>query len=429
MSDGGPTDVSHAQADRPVVAHCVSPYLFLTGSWLHSQLIHLSRYRPIVLTARTEHPEVFPFEPIYSYGDVSLVQKALLCVWSRRCRPVRLSYFEWILRRQQARLMHVHFGNAAIPMLSLAKRARVPLVTAFYGADMSQLARDPEWRRAYRRLFNEGDLFLAEGEAMRRGLMDLGCPEEKLRVHRLGVPVEARPFEVRRPDPSGVVRILIAATFRQKKGVPDALRAVERVKRRGHHLAVTLIGDSGGKAGDEEEKRVILDLVGRLEGTVRWVGFQPYRAFQAILHSHHLFLSPSVTAADGDSEGGAPVSLLEAQASGMPVLSTLHADIPEVVQDGRTGFLSSEADVDALAENLERLVVDPMLWEAMGRAGRRHVEANHNARVQAGRMEKVYDALDSGHLPRIEAGQPVMVGGPPARKAGTDCPVGGPGDR
>jgi colanic acid/amylovoran biosynthesis glycosyltransferase len=276
------------------------------------------------------------------------------------------------------------------------------MITAFYGADVSQAPRDPRSRQGYEQLFEEGELFLAQGNAMRQALANLGCPSGKIVVQHLGVDLQDLPFVARRPDSSGPVRILIAGTFREKKGIPDALRAVDRVRRRYPRLTVTLIGDSAGKAGDEDEKRKILNLLAKLDGTVTWLGFVPYPAFRAAVLTHHLFLSPSVTAGDGDSEGGAPVSIIEAEATGMPILSTLHADIPEVVVDGKSGLLSPERDVDSLAENLERLVAEPALWEPMGRCGRRHVEENFDVRRQVARLEEIY-SLVAGHRLKYDA--------------------------
>ena len=106
-----------------------------------------------------------------------------------------------------------------------------------------------------------------------------------------------------------------------------------------------------------------------------------------------VLLYPSVTASDGDTEGGAPVALIEAMASGAPVVSSLHADIPEVVPDGRCGLLTEERDVEALAERLDALLSSPGLRAEMGRNGRAHVEANHNLSVQGSRLEDIYDRV------------------------------------
>jgi len=385
--------MSPCAAVPPTVAHLVFPYLFRTGSWVYGQLVHARRFRPIVLTTKTENLDTFPFSPVFSYERVTTVRKALLSLSRGRLRHAMLPYLESVLRSQRARILHSHFGDLGAEMLDLKRTVDLPMVTAFYGADVSQVPRDPGWRARYQNLFDEGNLFLAEGSALRSALVALGCPHAKIVIQRLGVDLENLPFIIRRPDESGTVRVLIAATFREKKGIPDALRAVERVRDRGHRLSVTLIGDAAGKPGDEEEKAEILKLVKPLREVVNWRGFLPYASFREALLRHHVFLSPSLTARDGDSEGGAPVGLIEAEATGMPIVSTLHADIPEVVVDGKSALLSPERDVEALAANLERVVGEPEQWEAMGRAGRAHVEANHDVRAQVARLEHIYDQV------------------------------------
>ncbi len=123
------------------------------------------------------------------------------------------------------------------------------------------------------------------------------------------------------------------------------------------------------------------------------MGYQPHHVFVEELIKAHIYLQPSVTAQNGDSEGGAPTTLLEAQASGVPVLSTYHADIPEVVVNGKSGFLVPERDSNALAERLEYLIDHPEEWSTMGREGRKHVEMNYNICKEADNLENIYDAL------------------------------------
>ena len=374
----------------PVVAHFVFPYLFRTGSWIHSQLTNTSRHAPIVITEQTENLDIFPFSPLYAYQDLGYARRIGLALREGRRRDLRPAFFSRVLERHRARLIHAHFGHAGATLLDVKRRVGLPMVTSFYGSDATQLARDPVWRERYRQLFAEGQVFLAEGQAMRRALLALGCPPEKVLIHHLGVPLDTLPFVVRRPDASGTVKVLIAATFREKKGIPYALRALECAARRCPRFSVTLMGDSAGKGGDEEEKREILGLIERAGYPVDWIGFRPYAAFQQLLLEHHIFLSPSVTARDGDSEGGAPVSIIEAAATGMPIVATRHADIPEVVVDGESALLSPERDVDGLANHLEYLSTEPRLWESMGRRGRAHIERHHDARIQTARLEDIY---------------------------------------
>jgi colanic acid/amylovoran biosynthesis glycosyltransferase len=143
------------------------------------------------------------------------------------------------------------------------------------------------------------------------------------------------------------------------------------------------------------EKRRILETIekGKLGSKVSLPGYQPYDVMLNEARTHHVFLSPSVTAADGDTEGGAPVTIIEMAASGMMVVSTTHCDIPGVIRNGETGLLAAERDVDGLVERLEWLVANPDAWRAMQDAGREHIEAEFDARRQGERLGEVYAEL------------------------------------
>jgi colanic acid/amylovoran biosynthesis glycosyltransferase len=107
---------------------------------------------------------------------------------------------------------------------------------------------------------------------------------------------------------------------------------------------------------------------------------------------HHVFLSPSVTASDGDTEGGAPVTIIEMAASGIPIVSTTHCDIPEVIEDGVGGMLSPERNPAALAESIAKLVAAPERWPAMLRSARRRIEEHFDARIQGERLARRYES-------------------------------------
>ena len=124
-----------------------------------------------------------------------------------------------------------------------------------------------------------------------------------------------------------------------------------------------------------------------------WRGVLPYDQVLREMAACHVLLQPSVTAADGDSEGGAPVTLLDAQAAGLPVVATRHADIPEYVRDGHSGLLSPEGDLEALTESLYLMLTDQGRWAEMGRAGREHVERGYDARRQCAALEDIYSTL------------------------------------
>jgi colanic acid/amylovoran biosynthesis glycosyltransferase len=229
---------------------------------------------------------------------------------------------------------------------------------------------------------------------MGRSIVALGCPPDKMRVHHLGIDLSLIPFEPRVWKPGEPLRVLLSGSFREKKGFPYAIEALARLAR-SLPLEVTIIGDEHGEPRTIREKQKILEAIerGELSACTRRLGYQPYRTVMEEARRHHVFLSPSVTAADGDTEGGAPVSLIEMSASGMMIVSTTHCDIPGVILDGKTGWLAPERDVDALVAHLEWIAANPERWSDMQRAGRAHIEAEFDARRQGERLGAIYREL------------------------------------
>ncbi|MDA0748413.1 MAG: glycosyltransferase, partial [bacterium] len=219
-------------------------------------------------------------------------------------------------------------------------------------------------------------------------LVDLGCPAQKVQVQALGVDLDRIPFvePANRVDHAPVV--LMYAALREKKGHVYGLRAFRKVQDAYPGVQVRVIGD-GPLRGEIEEE---IQKLGIAE-SVSLLGMLPHAVCTEELKRATVLLYPSVTAADGDTEGGAPVSLIEAMASGLPVVSSQHADIPFVVPEGRCGLLAKERDVDGLAEALDAVLRSEDMRGKMAWAGRRHVEAHHALVTQVGRLEEVYDRL------------------------------------
>ncbi len=367
------------------IAHCISPYLQTAGPWVYEQICRTQRYRPVVLTQGARNLDQYPVESLYSAELFPPAKKLCNRLW-RRIANEYLFYCE-ILRTENAVLLHAHFGYEAARLLRVGQAAGVPLLTTFYGADATEYPRYPQWRKRYQRLFAHGELFLAEGGAMAQTLVDIGCPPEKVRVWRLGVDLDRIEFV---PRVEGeLVRLLICAGFKEKKGIPYALKALAlALKRKPFRCALTLIGDGE----DRSQIEALVDELG-LRPCTTFRGILPYAEVVAELPHHDILLQTSVRAANGDGEGGAPVILLDAQASGMPVVGTVHGDIPEYVLDGQSGFLAPERDIEGLAERINSLVDAPGCWEVMGRIGRRHVEDNYSAVRQVEVLERIYDEL------------------------------------
>ncbi len=374
----------------PAVAHVMECYLGLTETFIHDYITAFTRVRPVVIARRVENLEGFPLPPSASLrvspprrGGTAWAVSAL----RRRLRGGE-PHLEEVLAREDIRLLHAHFGPAACPLTELKSRIRRPLVTSFYGYDASAAAVVEEFRDGYRRLFDRGAIFLVEGTAMRGKLESLGCPTEKLRIQRIGIDPARYRFRVREDPGGGPVVLLQCGRMVPKKGYGISLRALAEARRRDPRLELRVIGDGPERASIE---RSIRDL--GLGKAVTLLGARPRSVFLEELDRAHLYLQPSHTGPDGDSEGGAPTTLLEAQAAGAPVLTSRHADIPEVVREGESALLSGEGDSGALAANMLELAGHPERWPSMGRAGREHVECHHDVRRLTAGLEQLYTKL------------------------------------
>jgi colanic acid/amylovoran biosynthesis glycosyltransferase len=280
--------------------------------------------------------------------------------------------------------------------MASVRKTHAKHVVTFYGYDVNRLpVSEVVWRERYRALFANVDCVLCEGPYMASQIAQLGCPTEKLRVHPLGVETRKIRFQPRRWCPGTKLRVMIAATFTEKKGIPDALAALALLKEQ-LPLEITIIGDARPyHPADQREKERILSAIKqyRLTSRVRLLGYQPHQIVFEEAYRHHIFLSPSITASDGDTEGGAPASIIEMAATGMPVIGTRHCDIPSVVHHGSTGFLADEGDVETLAAYVRMLAYRLDLWEPIVRRGREHIERNFDASLQGARLASIYESI------------------------------------
>ncbi len=373
------------------------PYLPLTENWIHGQAAHLLRYEPTVYCFGVMNQNFFPIARIQSIEPREVGRLGAM-INKLGNRLGWLPYFSRRMKHDRPTLIHAHFGPAGYRALPLKRRYKIPMITTFYGSDMSKLPRQkPWWKARYQRLFAEGERFLVEGAHMKQCLIDLGCPEQRVTVNHLGINAQKIPFKARRFNEEAGARILIACSFREKKGIPWAIEAFGRVRQAhpSQRLSLTLLGDATPVKSDQREKQRILAMIKRyrLEDSIRLLGYQPHSVFIEQLYQHDIFLSPSVTAVDGDTEGGVPVSIIEASASGMPIVSSTHCDIPEVVMDRTTGFLAPERDVEALTAKLEAAIMHPERWELMGEKARTHIEHAYDLGTQTARLEQIYDEV------------------------------------
>jgi len=278
------------------------------------------------------------------------------------------------LRGSAHDVVHCHYGPNGLLGALLRRWGLIEgkLVVSLHGFDMSRLVRE-SGERVYDDLFREADALLPVSRRWRARLIEMGCPEGKVLVHPMGIDLRSFPFRPRSLAPGEPVRFVTVARLVEKKGVEYALRALARLIEGGLAAEYVVVGDGPLRAALEELARSE-----PLRGAVRFTGPVPSAQVARILDGAHVMLAPSVTASDGDEEG-IPVSIMEAMASGLPVVATRHSGIPELVEHGVSGTLVPERDVDALAGAMERMARGPQAWPDLGRAGRSIVERRHDA--------------------------------------------------
>lgn len=390
------SDKAPLRRHSPTVAHVTKRYFSLSENWIHTQLKYLQEWMPLVLTQRTNNRDTVDWWPdTYARTEDLPLPVQKIDGGLNRVLGFYPSRYGWA-RRHGVKMIHAHYGSIGFHTLELARALDVPLVTTFYGYDASLLLqREPEWHQRYSSLFERGELFLAEGPHMAQRLRDLGCPAENVRVHRLGIETDHYPYRPRRREEGEPLRLLMVGRFVEKKGMPDGVRAFAQFLEQGGEGTLTIIGDAREYESSQATKR-------RLYRTVEKNGVQDHVDFRGLVsqselrdayYSHHVFLAPSRTASTGDTEGGAPVTIIEAQASGMPVVATRHCDISNIVQHQETGLLADERDVDVLSTHLSTLASSPGRLEDMGARGQHCISENHDACRQGERLDQLYNEM------------------------------------
>lgn len=281
-------------------------------------------------------------------------------------------------------VIHVHFGQNALVWAQLkAMGLRFCLVTSFHGHDVNSYPR-MYGNSIYKILFEWGDLFTVNTNFTRNQVEKLGCTPGKIRRLPVGLQVEQFDLQERVFPEDGCIRLLTVGRLVEKKGHLYMLRALPEILKRHPKIRYWIVGDGPLEMQLREEVNRLA-----LEEHVEFLGSMPADQVRRIYTEAHVFILPSITAADGDMEGQGLV-LQEAQATGLPVISTLHNGIPEGILDGKSGFLVPEKDSELLAEKTIYTLSHPEIWLEMGRAGRTFVEANYDMTLLNQQLEQIY---------------------------------------
>ena len=382
------------QNEVPVAAQYVVTFLKPEMLHVYRQITALRVFRPVVFCQKRENAAQFPFDPVVVLSKPRTHQLRRLLQKTLLDRPITIYRGEArrilsALHAAEAKVLHIYFGHIGVHLLPLLEICDLPVVVSFHGADAQVDLDKPAHLAATRRMLALATLLLVRSQSLADRLIALGADASKIRLHRTGIPLDEIPFHPRSAPGDGAWHCVQACRLIAKKGVATSLRAFADFAR-AYPLATFTIAGEGPQL---QELRALAAELGMAD-RVSFPGFLPQEKLRALYSAAHLFLHPSELGPDGDQEG-VPNSLLEAMASGLPILATLHGGIPEAVDDGLSGALVAERDHAALARAMRALAADPSHYTAMSVAASASVRARFDLTEQARILGECYSVAIS----------------------------------
>lgn len=356
-------------------------------TFIYRQVTGMQRLLPTVFTDERRNKDPFPAPGIRvhaQYGEEKPKSVRRRRKWRRRLflNPwtwprATAEHFARVCRESEARAAIAQYGTTALSALPISRELGIPLVVHFHGFDASSALRD----RSYLSLIREAAAHFAGVIAPSRYLLgclaDAGCVVTNPVVIGYGVDIP----DVQDRCPGGSTRFLHVGRAVAKKGLVYSVRAFALARRELKEATFDVVGEGS-------QKVVAAALASELGvgDDVTFHGAAPHERVQALMQRSDVLIQHSVTAPNGDMEG-LPVSILEAQANGLPVVATRHSGIPEEVLEGETALLVDERDFRGMAKCMVQLGLDPERRLVMGRAGRRHMAQNFELGGQIAKLE------------------------------------------
>lgn len=312
-------------------------YLPLSETFIYRQLQGLQECFDLRIFSRFfKNRDEFP-----GFNPTAIPRPFLLC------QPLGIEKRFIDKQLQGSALLHVNFGYNALEMEPHARRAGIPITAFFLGADASSYLLDPSYCHKLRQA--QFEAVFVNSEDMRSRLIPFLHPNTPCYVIYCGIPLQKFQFRQRYRVSDGAL-LLQVSRLDYKKGIDTTIKAFSRY---------SIECDPGARlviAGDGPLKSELNSLANSLGvgQRIKFVGSVGYDQYIELLQNADIFIHPSQVAENGDMEG-LPTAICEAMACGLPVLSTRHSGIPEIIDDGENGFLVNERDADGLCEKIVQL--------------------------------------------------------------------------
>ncbi len=376
---------------KPVVASYCTTFLKPEMLHVYRQVTGLRRYETFVLTKERRCEDRYPFAAVEQLPHRPR-RNFISRFYLKHIRKLPPLYYRNevaglvdALKRRDADLMHVYFGHTGVHLLPFIEGWRRPCVVSFHGADVILREDRPEYAANMRALFGAVPLVLARSHSLAARLEEIGCPKEKIRLNRTGLPLADFPYAQRLMPADGEWVLVQSCRLIPKKGLRTAFRAFQTFRQR-YPKARFIVAGEGPMQAELEQLAAELGIA----EAVSFAGFLDAAKLNALYAQAHLFLHPSEMMEDFNQEG-IPNAMLEAMATGLPVAATLHGGIPEAVENERSGLLVPERSPEALADALLRMVESSEYLQVMGQQASQSVRDEFEHGSAIARLEDAYD--------------------------------------
>lgn len=359
----------HRLMNATDVQHHVSSLIYVQHAFeMEDVNVHITPLQKIMKTASTE-------------WDVRLHHR----LYQKMARSYHLSSLKRYIEENRIDIVHFHFATTAALMSEMLDWP-IKTVVSFYGFDYRHaLLSKPELKVSYQKIFEKVNLILVEGQSGHLALEDLGARPESIATLHLGIDLQKVGHDSRMKSVDDL-KLLHAATFTPKKGQLASIKAFQRAKQNCPNMTLELVGEVGDSKYFDYCKKEMMQTEG-----IRIRPFVTHEKWYDFIKNYDILIQPSRVADSGDCEGGAPVSLIDAQAIGRPVISTFHCDIPEVVKHDVTGILVEEDDIFGLSQAIEKFYkMTNQEYALMSAEGRKHIEKSYDIVQSGSRLKQLY---------------------------------------
>ena len=346
--------------------------------FIYNQIVHIKRFRMIVLGPFDQTKDTqYPFENFYNINKIN-----------------DLGNF---FHKMEVVAIHAHHGSHANEILPVAQEYQIPLIVSIRGRDGSA---EPEIiaqsMRRYESLKEYGAMFIPVCEYLADGLKKMGFPEEKIHVLYGGIELDLFPFVEHVLPKKDEIRILSVGRLVEKKGHETLIQAFNLIHFLYPNARLHIVGEGENK----QKLRTLIEQL-MLNDAVILRGAITSPEIAEELKKAHIFCLASHKASSGDVEG-IPNAIKEAMSIGIPIVTTEHGGIPEIMKHMETGYLTTEKDVLALARGFLYYIENPEVWRPLTRKARAVIEDKFDFKKQIKEQEYLYSLIQQENKRRLE---------------------------